>query len=81
MKTPEQIEERKVNAAKRSVENLAKDIKCALYNNGKTLAKGKAEKLKKCESQIKDLEKLATSSEHLKELTSRISELRKDLPA
>ena len=59
---------------------MTKDLKCALYNNGKKLAKGKEEKYKRAESQLKELEKLAAASANHKELNAKILEIRLDLP-
>ena len=78
--TPEQKEERKVEAAKKSIENLVKDIRCHLYNNGKKLAKSKEEKLKSIDAQTKELEKLAGSTDTHKELTNKIMKIRNELP-
>ena len=50
------------------------------HNNGTRLAKGKEEKLKKLETQIKELEKLAESSDKQKELTTKIVKIRSELP-
>ena len=79
-KTAEQIEAKKVATAKKCVENLAKDLKCVLYNNGRKLARGKEDKYKHAQSQIKELEKLAAASENHKELNAKIVEIRNELP-